>query len=48
MSNYNVDLKTRLQNSLSESELYGGLIYKFRKIVGKTYLSEQCWKIVTR
>ena len=32
---YNVRLKTLLLQGLSESELYGDLVYKFRKIIGK-------------
>ena len=35
MSKYNVGLKTLLLQSLSEPELYGDLVYKFRKIIGK-------------
>ena len=36
MSNYNAGLKTLLQEGLSEPEFYGDVVYKFRKIVGKT------------
>ena len=36
MSKYNVGLKTLLQEGQSKLELYGDLVYKFRKIVGKT------------
>ena len=35
MSKYNVGLKTLLLQGLSESEFYGDLVYKFRKIIGK-------------
>ena len=35
MSRYNVGLKTLLQDCLSGSEIYGDLLYKFWKIVGK-------------
>ena len=35
MSKYNVGLKTLLLRGLSEPELYGDLVYKFRKIIGK-------------
>ena len=34
MSKYNVGLKTRLLEGLSEPEFYGDLVYKFRKIIG--------------
>ena len=47
MSRYNAGLKTRLKEGLSEPELYGDLVYKFRKIVGKTDFSVQFKKIVT-
>ena len=35
VSKYNVGLKTLLLQGLSESEFYGDLVYKFRKIIGK-------------
>ena len=35
VSKYNVGLKTLLPQVLSEHELYGDLVYKFRKIIGK-------------
>ena len=35
VSKYNVGLKTLLLQGLSESEFYGDLVYKFRKITGK-------------
>ena len=35
MSKYNVGLKTLLLEGLSEPEVYGDLVYKFRKIIGK-------------
>ena len=41
MPKYNVGLKTLLQKGLSEPKFYGDLIYKFRKIVGKTNFSGQ-------
>ena len=37
VSKYNVGLKTLLQQSLSEPEFYGDLVYKFRKIIVKNY-----------
>ena len=36
------------QGFLSESEFYGDLVYKFRKIVGKTEFSDQFEKIIMR
>ena len=41
MSQYNLFLKTLLQDSLSEPEFYGNLVYTFRKIVGQTGFSVQ-------
>ena len=35
VSKYNVGLKTLLLQDLSEPEIYGDLVYKFRKIIGK-------------
>ena len=35
VSKYNVGLKTLPLQGLSESEFYGDLVYKFRKIIGK-------------
>ena len=39
MSKYNVGLKTLLLQGLSEPELYGDLLYKFRKIIGRNDFS---------
>ena len=36
VSKYNVGLKTLLLQGLSEPEFYGDLVYKFRKIIGKS------------
>ena len=33
---YNFSLKTVLQQGISEPEFYGDLVYRFRKIVGKS------------
>ena len=41
VSKYYVGLKTRLQQVFSESEFYGDLVYKFRKIIGEFSLSFQ-------
>ena len=38
---YNVSLKTLLQQGISEPEFYGELVYRFRKIVGRSNFSEQ-------
>ena len=48
MSKYKVKLKALLHEGLSEPELYGDLVNKLLKIVGKTDFSEQFKKIVTR
>ena len=37
-----------MQQGLSEPEFYGDLVYKFRKIVGKTEFSDQFKKIIMR
>ena len=36
VSKYNTGLRSLLQQGLSEPEFYGDLVYKLRKIVGKT------------
>ena len=38
---YNVDPKTLLEQNISEREFYGELVYRFRKIVGKSNFSKQ-------
>ena len=38
---YSVSLKTLLQQGISEPEVYGDLVYRFRKIVGKSNFSER-------
>ena len=38
---YSVSLKTLLQQGILEPEFYGDLVYRFRKIVGKSNFSEQ-------
>ena len=45
---YNISLKTLLQKGISEPEFYGDLVYRFRKIVGKSICSEQFRKLVNR
>ena len=38
---YNIGVKTLLQQGISEPIFYGDLVYKFKRIVGKSYLSDQ-------
>ena len=48
VSNYNVGLKTLLLQGLSDPELYGDLVYKFRKIIGKNDFPYHFKKIIVR
>ena len=48
LEKYSVSLKTLLQQGISESELYGDLVYRFREIVGKSNFSEQFRKLINR
>ena len=43
-----VGLKTLLLQGLSESEFYGDLVYKLRKIIGKNDFSYHFKKIIVR
>ena len=45
---YNVSLRKLLQHGISEPEFYGDLVYKIRKIVGKSNFSEQFRKLINR
>ena len=45
VSKFNVGLKSLLQQDLSESEFYGDLVYKLRKIVSRAYFSDQFRKL---
>ena len=45
---YNVSLKKLLQQGISDREFYGDLVYRIRKIVGKSYFSEQFRKLINR
>ena len=45
---YNVSSRKLLQQGISEPEFYGDLVYKIRKIVGKSNFSEQCRKLINR
>ena len=46
VSKYNVGLKKLLLQGLSEPKLYGDLVYKFRKIIGKYDFPYQFKKII--
>ena len=48
LEKYSVSLKTLLQQGISEPEFYGDLVYRFRKIVGKSNFSEQFRKRINR
>ena len=48
LSVYLNSLKTLLQQGLSELEFYGDLVYRFRKIVGKSNFSEQFRQLINR
>ena len=48
MSKYNVGLKRLLLKGLSESEFYGDLVYKFRKIIGKNNFPYHFKQIIVR
>ena len=45
---YSVSLKTLLHQGISEPEFYGDLVYRFRKIVGKSKFLEQFRKLINR
>ena len=45
---YSVSLKTLLQQGISEPEFNDYLVYRFRKIVGKSNFSEQSRKLINR
>ena len=48
VSNFNVGLKSFLHQGLSEPEFYGGLVYKFKRIMGRIDFSDQFRKIIIR
>ena len=48
LEKYNFGLKIFLQQGISEPEFYGDLVYRFRKIVGKSNFSEQFRKLIKR
>ena len=43
---YNVSLRKLLQQGISEPEFYGDLVYRIRKIVGKSNFAEQFRKLI--
>ena len=45
---YNVNFRKILQQGVSEPEFYGGLVYRIRKIVGKSNCVEQFRKLINR
>ena len=45
---YNIGLKTLLQQGISEPIFYGDLVYKFKRIVRKSNLSDQFKNILKR
>ena len=48
ISKYNFGLKTLLDEGLSEPEVYGDLVYKSKKLIGRNEFSFQFRKIITR
>ena len=48
ISKFNVGLKPILHQGLTEPECYGDFVYKFKKIMGMTYFSDQFRKIIIR
>ena len=45
---YNISLRKLLQQGISEPEFYGDLVYRIRKLVGKSIFSEQFRKLINR
>ena len=48
VSNFNTGLKYLLKQGLSKYEFYGNLVYKFKKMVGRTDFSDHFKKIIIR
>ena len=48
ISKFKVGLNSLLHQGLSEPEFYGDLVYKFKKIRGRTDFSDQLRKIIMR
>ena len=47
ISKYQIGLKSFLRQGLSESELYGDLVHKLKKIIDSYYFSLQFIKIIS-
>ena len=47
ISKFNVGLKSLFRQGLSETEFYGDLVYKLKKIIGSDNLSAQFVKIIS-
>ena len=47
LEKYSVSLKTLLQQGISEPEFYGDLVYRFRKIVGKSTFRSNSENLLT-
>ena len=45
---YNIGVRTVLQHGKSEPIFYGDLVYKFKRIIGKPYFSDQFKMIIKR
>ena len=45
---FDIGLKTLLREGLSEPEVYGDLVYKFKKLIGRNDVSFQFRKIIMR
>ena len=48
ISKFNIGLKSLLHQGLSELEFYNDLVYKFKKIMGRTDFSDQFRNIIIR
>ena len=48
MVKYNIELKTLMQQGISEPTFNGDLVFKFKRIVGKPNFSDQFKQIVKR
>ena len=48
LEKYSVSQKTLLQQGISEPEFYGDLVYRFRKIVGKSNVSKEFRNFIYR
>ena len=48
ISKFNFGLKSLLHQGLSEQEFYGDLVYKFKKIMGRTDFADLFRKIIIR